>query len=156
MKNSFKALIAGTLCALALVTAISIVPNVRAADFHYGTINVPSAVANVTNNTITSTNGTAWAIPQNVPITFQIDFTPASPGGSNFATGFEFSGDGTNWTTTQPLVLTAACSGATNRVYGTNVAASVFAGWQWLRCGYTSTTQTNGLTLNAIRFSYFY
>lgn len=127
-----------------------------AAQFVPGTINVPTALASVNNQTLATTTGTPFDIPQGVAFVIQPDFTAASTGTSNVIFSFNLSTDGTNYSTTYPLTVTNTCNGTTNVIGGTVIPAATLAGYKKGRFDQVSTTQGNAVTINAIRTGFFY
>lgn len=131
------------LAALALFT----MPSVQAKDWVYTSVNIPAALAAVTNATATATTGTAFALPQGTAWSIAVTMTNVNVGTNGTATpGFDFSPDGTNWTTIAPLKLPAApMFGTTNVCTGTNFNNAGFNGWQFGRFSYLSANTTNGV-----------
>lgn len=119
-----------------------------------GTFNVPTAIASVTNATVTSTAGTAVTLYPGQTLTITPSFSAAGAGTSNTTFGFDVSGDGVNFTTTTPITGTFAANG-TNTVRGLIVVQNTnLLGIIAIRFGSLATTQTNAITVGTIGYSY--
>lgn len=112
-------------------------------------INVSSELASVINGTSNSTAGTEFKLTV-ADWVLVPRFVAAGVGTSNVTFGVNLR-LGTNWTTTLPLSLTAACNGTT-AVVGSPVyvARSNLVGVSALRLDQIITTQTNAVTISGL------
>lgn len=146
----------GKWMAVAAVVAITAVFVARAAEWKTGTINVPAALSPVNNQTLATTTGTAFTVPQGCGMTFQPNFTAAGAGVSNVVFGFNGTADGTNWSTTVPLSITNTCNGTTNVIGAVFVSAASLAPYKQIRLDQVITTQGNNVTINGFTVGFFY
>lgn len=128
-----------------------------AAQFYGGSITGGTSLNAVTNGLTTATNGTRVAVPQNVDLVIQpqVFCWAANTNGSPTVLGFNLSTDGTNWSSTYP-VLVAVTNAGVNWSYGWSIITRTqLTGAQYIRWDSTSCANTSGAVI-LCRYGYFY
>lgn len=150
-KRSLAAVFFGFALAAVLALLITPTPNAHAAPGVYSTpISFYSTLASVSNATVTTTNGTAFEIPQNQDFGILLSVTGSGLGTSNATASFNFT-DGVSgrWTTGYPVAGTVACAGTTQQVAIIYVNKTNVVGCTQGRVDKTSTAQTNPVAFAA-------
>ncbi len=109
----------------------------------------------MTNSTATLTDVYIQVTPSKVEkagILFMASLSAANPGTSNVVFTLNLSPDGVNYSTTGPIVLTAACNGTNAVTFWTNLFADSFPNTQYIKLSTVSTTQTNTVTVTALKY----
>lgn len=150
MKTKIPALLA---VALALALAPTLAPP-ACAELVTNSVNVPTAFLTVTNTTVTSTAGTAFAVPQNSALNLAIGFVSYTTVTGTLTVGFDVY-DGNQWTTDAPFKVSGTINGSTAVVTHTNIAASALTGLQSIRLGYATTTNAIGVAVGTITIGYW-
>jgi len=116
------------------------------------TPDVPS-VASAT--TITLTNPASVFVRKDRGMAIIPTFVAANAGTSNVVFTFEVSADGTNFTTTGPVSVTAVANGTNTVRHYSLIPPTTLNNVRYIRLHSIQNAQTNAITLSGVLYSYF-
>lgn len=142
IKDAAKSLVTTViLCGLLLALAA---PRVEAVQFLITPLTL--FTNSVTTASVSNTTSTPYFLPvPGAPVAFLISGKAINNGTSNVISGFDYSIDGTNYTTTIPLTFTNTAAGSNNTFSQWFILTNT-AGIQSIRYDYLSSAQTNNVT----------
>lgn len=160
MKSIFKSIWAVVLLVMVLLMFAG---SARATGSYTYRLNLyTNAIAGTTSGTnLNATNSSAaTAIEPGVGANITVSYTTtngiAGNTASNVWVGFNFSSDGTNYTTTPPLYVTNTLGSNTTIICSWQETAATLNNYAFMRCDANGTTQSNQtVTINWVEISYF-
>lgn len=115
-------------------------------------VDIPTDLAAATAGASNSTSGLTFRVPQNRDLIIQCTYTNSNAVniGSNIVAGFDFTVDGTQYTTTHPVTVTLANAGTGYLSGAATINRTNVTGYARGRFSYLSATQTNAATVVSI------
>lgn len=160
MKNKIKTWVKRAVMVAGVVLA-TVLPAV-AGDFAAAPVNIPSFTAtqptllSITNNVSTNQSAVASAVPVGVNgLTIVVNTTAAqATNGRPVILGFDITPDGTNWTTSQPWLITNNSFGTTNAGASLTLTADQLRGVKQFRYDFLSAISATAISVTSITYGW--